>query len=82
MPVPLDGTTVLDLTMFANDPYATVMLSDMRAEVIKIERPGYGDPGRSMWMLGMPKRPIASFFETNNRNKKSVNAGPEASGGP
>ncbi len=72
MPAPLDGITVLDLTIYANGPWATVMLSDMGAEVIKIERPIHGDPGRHMWMLGSPRRPVNAFFETNNRNKKSV----------
>ena len=47
MPGPLDGITVLDLTRYQNGPHATVMLSDMGAEIIKVEMPLVGDPGRN-----------------------------------
>ncbi len=46
MPAPLEGITVLDFTRYQNGPHATVMLSDMGACVIKVERPHEGDPGR------------------------------------
>ena len=40
MPGPLDGIKILDLTRYQNGPHATVMLSDMGAEVLKVEMPG------------------------------------------
>lgn len=42
----LDGITVLDFSWFQQGPYATVILSDFGARVIKVEAPGHGDPGR------------------------------------
>ena len=48
MPTPLEGIQVLDFTRFQNGPHATVMLSDMGADVLKVERPGEGDPGRAL----------------------------------
>ena len=44
---PLDGITILDLTIWQNGPWGTVMLSDMGANVIKLENPIAGDPGRN-----------------------------------
>ena len=40
---PLDDIRILDLTHFVNGPYATLLLSYMGAEVIKIEAPQWGD---------------------------------------
>lgn len=59
----LSGTRVLDLTELLPGPYATQMLCDMGAHVIKIERPGAGDNYRTM-------RPSA--FAAINRGKQSV----------
>ena len=69
---PLDGIKVLDLTIFQNGPWATVMLSDMGAEVIKIEDPVNGDPGRNLQIAGGRPRPISTYFQTLNRNKKAI----------
>lgn len=64
----LDGITVLDLSQLLPGPYATQLLSDMGADVIKIEPPG-GDPARDMALLdGAPGR----LFRALNRGKKSV----------
>jgi CoA:oxalate CoA-transferase len=69
MPAPLEGITILDFTRYQNGPHATVMLSDMGAEIIKVEMPGSGDPGRS---LGVGSDGFCSYFETLNRGKRSI----------
>ncbi|MGE5596204.1 MAG: CaiB/BaiF CoA transferase family protein [Hyphomicrobiales bacterium] len=66
---PLDGIRVLDFTRYQQGPFATVMLADLGAEVIKVEDPGAGDFGRRMW-----KEPdgFTGFWEALNRGKRSV----------
>ncbi|HEX6348268.1 MAG TPA: CoA transferase [Candidatus Dormibacteraeota bacterium] len=66
----LDGVRVVDLTRMLAGPYATMLLADMGAEVIKVEDPG-GDPIRGM---GPPFEADGSsaYFSAINRNKKSV----------
>jgi crotonobetainyl-CoA:carnitine CoA-transferase CaiB-like acyl-CoA transferase len=67
---PLDGLTVLDLTRVLSGPYCTMLLADMGARVIKIERPGTGDDTRA-W--GPPfAGGESSYFLSLNRNKQSV----------
>src|SRR5512147_2313585 len=67
---PLNGLTVLDLTRVLSGPYCTMMLADMGARVIKIERPGRGDDTRA-W--GPPFLDGEStYFLSINRNKLSV----------
>ena len=66
----LEGVTVLDLTTSIAGPYATMLLGDMGARVIKIERPGIGDDCRA-W--GPPWHDGESlWFLSVNRNKESV----------
>ncbi len=72
MTSPLSGIKVLDLTIYQNGPWATVMLSDMGADVIKIEDPVRGDPGRNVSMWGTTTGAVDVYFETMNRNKKSM----------
>jgi CoA:oxalate CoA-transferase len=69
MTAPLAGIRILDFTRYQQGPFATVMLGDMGAEVIKIEDPGSGDFGRRMW-----KEPdgFSAFFEALDRGKQSV----------
>jgi crotonobetainyl-CoA:carnitine CoA-transferase CaiB-like acyl-CoA transferase len=67
---PLDGITVVDLTRVLSGPYCTMLLADMGARVIKIERPGTGDDTRA-W--GPPfVGGESSYFLSINRNKESV----------
>jgi crotonobetainyl-CoA:carnitine CoA-transferase CaiB-like acyl-CoA transferase len=68
--MPLTGIRVVDLTRILAGPFATMMLGDMGAEVIKVERPGSGDDARS-W--GPPfVDGISTYFLAVNRNKQSV----------
>ncbi|GIT40822.1 MAG: hypothetical protein Ct9H300mP9_6720 [Candidatus Neomarinimicrobiota bacterium] len=45
---PLDGIRVIALEQYMSGPYCSMLLADAGAEVIKIERPGSGDPRRSI----------------------------------
>ena len=66
----LDGLTVLDLSRVLSGPYCTMMLADMGARVIKVERPGKGDDTRG-W--GPPfQNGESAYFLSINRNKESV----------
>ena len=47
MPGPLADIKVLDLTWILSGPYASMILCDLGAEVIKVERPPYGDVART-----------------------------------
>jgi len=65
----LAGIRVVDLSVFLPGPYLTLALADHGAEVIKIEPPGDGDPGRH---IGLSDGPSTVFFKNLNRGKKSV----------
>jgi CoA:oxalate CoA-transferase len=66
---PLSHLRVLDLSVFAQGGVAGGLLRELGAEVIKIERPGRGDPGRALTQV----RPgVSTFFEPINRGKRSV----------
>lgn len=66
----LDGVLVADFSRVLAGPTATMMLADLGATVVKVERPGVGDDTRH-W--GPPWTPHSSaYFECVNRNKRSV----------
>lgn len=68
--MPLTGTRVVDLTRILAGPFATMMLGDMGADVVKVERPGTGDDARG-W--GPPfVDGTSTYFLSVNRNKRSV----------
>jgi len=72
----LEGLRVLDLTRVLAGPWATQMLADFGAEVIKIEKPGEGDDTRG-WGPPFVKNADgsdgdAAYFQSANRGKKSV----------
>lgn len=70
MPKPLDGIKVLDLTRVLAGPYCTMMLADMGADVVKVERPGAGDDTRA---FGPPfLNGESAYFLSINRNKRSL----------
>src|SRR6266853_1016831 len=75
---PLDGIVVLDLTRALAGPHATMLLGDLGARVIKLERPGTGDESRH-WgppfaaaADGEAAEPESTYFLSCNRNKESV----------
>jgi CoA:oxalate CoA-transferase len=70
MPQPLNGIRVLDLTHVLAGPFCTQILGDLGAEVIKIERPGVGDPTRRMPPHTCKDQ--SAYFMALNRNKKSL----------
>ena len=74
LPLPLEGTRVLDATHIVAGPFCSLILADMGAEVIKIERPGTGDlaRGRGPFIGDAESGQISSRFLGVNRNKKSV----------
>lgn len=65
----LEGIKVLDLTSYIAGPFATMLLGDLGAEIIKIETPGEGDPFRTWDKEPKLHSPIFCSF---NRNKKSL----------
>ncbi|HKK29734.1 MAG TPA: CoA transferase [Alphaproteobacteria bacterium] len=69
MPGPLDGFRILDLSAVVSGPFATMILADQGADVIKIEPPTTGDFTRS---AGNQSGGLSASFLNNNRNKRSV----------
>jgi crotonobetainyl-CoA:carnitine CoA-transferase CaiB-like acyl-CoA transferase len=65
----LAGVRVLDLSVFLPGPYLTKALADHGAEVIKVEAPSEGDPGRH---IGLSQGSSTVFFRNLNRGKKSI----------
>jgi crotonobetainyl-CoA:carnitine CoA-transferase CaiB-like acyl-CoA transferase len=77
---PLDGVRVVDLSRVLAGPYATMVLADLGADVVKVERPGDGDETRS-W--GPPYAGgEAAYFLSVNRSKRSVAVDLKAPEGP
>jgi CoA:oxalate CoA-transferase len=64
----LTGIRILDFTRYQQGPFATMLLAEMGAEVIKIEEPG-GEPGRAN---GRDETGFSAYFEGYNRSKKSM----------
>ena len=77
MPKPLHNIKVLDLSRVLAGPYCTMMMADMGADVIKVERPGKGDDTRG---YGPPfVNGESTYFMSVNRTRESstdfVNSG-------
>ncbi len=73
----LNGIRIIDFARILAGPWATQLLADLGAEVIKIERPGTGDDTRSWgppFLKGEDGEQLsdAAYFACTNRNKKSV----------
>lgn len=73
MPVkPLKDVTVLEMGTFITGPAAGMLLADLGANVIKVEKPGMGDPFRN-FKGGL----YSPHFQTYNRNKRSITIDPK-----
>ncbi len=67
---PLAGLTVIDQTQALAGPYCSMMLGDLGANVIKIERPGVGDQSRTWGPPFLGKE--SAYYLAVNRNKRSL----------
>jgi crotonobetainyl-CoA:carnitine CoA-transferase CaiB-like acyl-CoA transferase len=68
-PGPLAGITVLDLSHILSGPFCTMLLADLGARVIKVERPNLGDEARR---LGPQVGADSAYFMSVNRGKESI----------
>lgn len=66
---PLEGVKVLDFSRVLAGPYCATLLADMGADVIKVERPKFGDDSRH---FGPFQNGESAYFELFNRGKKSI----------
>ena len=73
LPLPLEGTRVLDVTHIVAGPFCSMILADMGAEVIKIERPTVGDRSRinTPFRDGPDGKRVSVSLLGVNRNKQS-----------
>lgn len=69
MTLPLEEIKIIDLTRVLAGPYATMILGDLGADIIKIEIPDIGDDARH---FGPFKNGESAYFMSLNRNKKSM----------
>ncbi len=69
MSKPLAGISILEIGHILSGPFCTMILADLGARVIKIERPGHGDEARR---LGPQVRGYSAYFMSVNRGKKSI----------
>ena len=75
----LDGIRVLDVGLLVQGPQAGLTLSDLGADVIKVELPGMGDQAR--WIPLADDDPRAPYFEACNRGKRSITLDLRTEGG-
>ncbi len=61
--LPLSGLKVIDCTIWQQGTYASAMLADFGADIVKVEGPDSPDPGRGL---------SAAYFESHNRNKRGI----------
>ena len=67
--LPLSGIKVVDLSIALTGPYAVALLGDQGAEVVKVERPGFGDIGR---YVGVSVNGLSALAQMCNRGKRSL----------
>lgn len=73
---PLAGVRVLDFTRYQQGPFATTLLADLGADVLKVEERGDGEVGRRM--EGLPNG-FSPYFESYNRGKRDITLDPRRS---
>ncbi|MHB8378080.1 MAG: CaiB/BaiF CoA transferase family protein, partial [Dehalococcoidia bacterium] len=66
---PLADVSILDLTWVLSGPFASMVLCDLGADVVKVERPPWGDVART---TGPHQRGESAYFFSINRGKKSI----------
>ena len=66
---PLEGFRIVDLTSMVSGPFATMILADQGADVIKVENPNGGDHSRH---VATERGGLSASFANNNRNKRSI----------
>lgn len=66
---PLKGIKVIDLSRYISGPYCSMLLGDMGADVIKVEKPGIGEDSRTM---GPFAGDVSLYFTQYNKNKRSL----------
>ncbi|MBC9731368.1 CoA transferase [Streptomyces sp. TRM68367] len=67
----LDGLRIADFSRVLAGPYATMLLADLGADVVKVERPGIGDDTRA-WHPPADRDGTSTYFLGVNRNKRSI----------
>jgi crotonobetainyl-CoA:carnitine CoA-transferase CaiB-like acyl-CoA transferase len=72
MPGPLEGVKVVEVGVWVAGPATGCVLADWGADVIKIEPPGVGDPGRLFKRILGADLPFNPPFEMDNRSKRSI----------
>src|SRR5690349_16653470 len=68
-PLPLAGIKIVDLSIALTGPYAAALLGDQGADVVKVERPGFGDIGR---YVGVSVNGLSALAQMCNRGKRSI----------
>jgi crotonobetainyl-CoA:carnitine CoA-transferase CaiB-like acyl-CoA transferase len=71
MTEPLGNLRIVDFSRILAGPFATMVLGDFGARIVKVERPGTGDDTRA-WGPPYDERGEATYFQSVNRNKESV----------
>lgn len=71
MPEALQDLRIVDFSRVLAGPLATMVLGDLGADVVKVERPGHGDDTRA-WGPPWDETGLATYFQAVNRNKSSV----------
>ncbi|HLX06748.1 MAG TPA: CoA transferase [Thermoanaerobaculia bacterium] len=74
-PAPLAGVRVIDASRVLAGPYLAMLLGDLGADVVKIERPAGGDQTRAWgppFVAGADGRQVSAYFLSINRNKRSL----------